>query len=141
MADFSKLKRPNSLGEPPSPAEASRNLSAPEIAPAPIIVAQEAPSPPSPPVPRPRAEPRVKSQPAPVERARLDGRSLRRTGRTMPLSTHVTLEFDDWLRGTAQRTGMPMAEVLEHAMGAYERMRKVRGGPRGEVSADVGDPE
>src|SRR5260370_1215812 len=37
MADLTKLKRRSSLGEPPSPAEASPNLEAPETAPVPPV--------------------------------------------------------------------------------------------------------
>lgn len=51
--------------------------------------------------------------------ARIDGRSLRRTGRTRQLGLKVTAEFDDQLRSIAAARGMMLAEVLEEAMARY----------------------
>jgi len=55
---------------------------------------------------------------------RIDGRSLRRTGRTLQLATRVSWEFDDKLRRIAQRDGLKLVEVLERALDAYEEARK-----------------
>jgi hypothetical protein len=55
---------------------------------------------------------------------RIDGRSLRRTGRTLQLATRVSWEFDDKLRRIAQRDGLKLVEVLERALEAYEAARK-----------------
>lgn len=94
MANMSKLK--SKLGTPPSPDEASHNLTAPEVAPA-----------------APQAE----------ARPRRDGRSARKTNRTMPFATRVSPEFDNRLRDIAERDGLLLVEVLERALDAYEAGR------------------
>ncbi len=95
MADLSKLKRKrSSLGSPPPVDEASPNLTAPETAPSPV--------------------------PAPSEQFRIDGRSLRRTNRTIQFATRVTPEFDTRLRQIAARDGLLLVELLERALEAYE---------------------
>jgi hypothetical protein len=94
MADVSKFKR-RSLGTPPPLEEASANLQAPEVAPAPTATV-------SPP-------------------ARLDGRSARRTNRTLQFATRVTPEWDARLRKLAQRDGLMLVEVLERALALYEK--------------------
>ncbi len=112
MADLSKFKRKGSLGAPPPLSEASPNLGAPEIAPAPLAAA---PPPPAP------------SRAAPQERAGArthDGRSARRTGRTVQFATRVSGEFDERLREIARRDGLLLVEVLERALDAYEAQRK-----------------
>lgn len=97
MADVSKLKQKPArrLGPPPAVDEASGNLSAPEIAPAP-------------------------TQPATAPRRR-DGRSMRRTGRTMTFATRVSPQFDDRIRDIAEQQGLMLVEVLERALEAYDR--------------------
>ena len=91
MSDFSKLKRKrSSLGVPPPVEEASPNLTAPETA------------------------------PTQNEQFRIDGRSLRRTNRTIQFATRVTPEFDSRLRQIAARDGLLLVEVLERALEAYE---------------------
>jgi hypothetical protein len=116
MADLTKLKRRSSLGEPPSPAEASVNLEAPETAP-----------PPAPPAVSPARRMTlvrpVKSG-AGVPAARRDGRSARRSGRTLQFATRVSPEFDDRLRAIAERDGKLLVEVLEEALEAYEHSRQ-----------------
>lgn len=99
MADVSKLKQKPArrLGPPPAVDEASGNLSAPEVAPV------------APPV----AAPQVK--------ARRDGRTLRRTGRTVTFATRVSPEFDERIRDIAEEKGLMLVEVLEQALAAYER--------------------
>jgi hypothetical protein len=98
MADLSKLKRRGTLGAPPNPEEASGNLTAPEVAPA----------------------------VTPSGRRRIDGRSLRKTGRTLQFATRVTEEFDDLLHRIAKRDGLKLVEVLEHGIAAYEDARRKR---------------
>lgn len=93
MMDLSRMKK--RLGAPP-PEEASSNLSAPEVAP-----------------PSPTAEPRP----------RRDGRSARKTHRTVPFATRVSPEFDERLRDIAERDGLLLVEVLERALDAYEAAR------------------
>jgi hypothetical protein len=107
MADLSKLKR-GRLGPPPAVGEASPNLSAPETAPL------------APP-PAPTRPPSSISDPVAHMAARLDGRSLRRTNRVVPLALRVTPEFDDRLRTLAARDRLLLAEVLERALVAYEQ--------------------
>ena len=99
MADVSKLKtlkgRSSNLGEPPSLEEASNNLSAPEIVPASF------------PLP-------------PVQVKKIDGRSARRTNRTVQFATRVTPEWDARIRAIAQREDKTLVEVLEKALDSYE---------------------
>jgi hypothetical protein len=120
MANLSKLKRRNTLGAPPPLDEASQNLNAPEVAPA---VA--------PPAPQLRAAaPTLDIQTgdgrlrATDGQGRLDGRTLRKSGRTLQFATRVTWEFDDRLRQIAQRDRLKLVEVLERGLDAYEAARK-----------------
>jgi hypothetical protein len=116
MADLTKIKRRNTLGVPPSSEEASQNLNAPEIAPVipePAQVKSHAVAPTTPTVVR-----------QDEEHERLDGRSLRKTGRTLQLATRVSWEFDDKLRRIAQREGLLLVEVLERSLDAYEASSK-----------------
>jgi hypothetical protein len=116
MADLTKLKRRSSLGTPPPPAEASPNLEAPETAP-----------PPAPPAVSPVRRMTVVR---PVNSregegiARRDGRSARRSGRTLQFATRVSPEFDDRLRSIAERDKKLLVEVLEDALEAYEHSRQ-----------------
>jgi hypothetical protein len=115
MADLTKFKRRSSLGEPPPPAEASANLDAAETAPAPA-------TPTAAPVRRMTVVRSVK--PAAGEGStRRDGRSARRSGRTLQFATRVSPEFDDMLRGIAERDHKLLVEVLEEALEAYEQSR------------------
>ena len=107
MADLTKLKR-SRLGSPPPVEEASPNLSAPEtISPASPVSDANPPSKPSP-------------DPLTHMASRVDGRSLRRTNRVIPLALRVTPEFDNRLRTIAARDRILLAEVLERALAAYE---------------------
>ena len=113
MADLTKLKRRSSLGEPPPLAEASPNLDAPETAPSPIA--------------QPMSEASRIAIVGPSVREgvpRRDGRSARRSGRTLQFATRVTPEFDDKLRSIAARDGKLLVEVLEEALEAYEHFRE-----------------
>ena len=123
MANLSKLKRRNTLGAPPPFAEASHNLQAPEIAP--VVTAPAALSRvEAVPVWTPVGEPQDDTVPPRDTQYRIDGRSLRRTGRILQLATRVSWEFDDKLRRIAQRDGLKLVEVLERALDAYESARK-----------------
>jgi hypothetical protein len=111
MADLTKLKRRSSLGAPPPLAEASTNLEAPETAPPPATPTR-----------------RMTVVHPPAVRAgegipRRDGRSARRSGRTLQFATRVSPEFDDRLRSIAERDKKLLVEVLEDALEAYENSR------------------
>lgn len=105
MADLTKLKRKGSLGAPPPIAEASTNLDAPELAP---LIQSD-------PLPRQSAPQRREGEHG------QDGRSARRTGRTLQFATRVSPEFDARVRALAARDGLLLVEVLERALDAYER--------------------
>jgi hypothetical protein len=121
MANLSKLKRPNSLGAPPPLDEASQNLKAPEIAP-------HASPPPIDSIIGPERKqndtPGRRLERASEQYARVDGRSLRKSGRLIPFATRVSPEFDERLRNIAQRDGLLLVEVLEHGLDAYEAARR-----------------
>ena len=119
MADLSKLKRRGTLGAPPPPDEASINLTAPEIAPA--APKEEPPS-----ATAPASKPRLESERKKAYR-RVDGRSLRKTGRTLQFATRITEEFDELLHKIAQRDGLKLVEVLENSVAAYEAARQKHG--------------
>lgn len=110
MADASKLKglRRSGLGSPPAANEARTDLD-PEMRLPPaseaVVVRDE----------RPALEPKP---------ARLDGRSMRRSGRTIQFATRVSPEFDDRIRRVAVRDGLLLVEVLERALDAYDTSSK-----------------
>jgi hypothetical protein len=104
MADLTKLKRRNSLGAPPPLAEASPNLDAPETAPPVVAV--------------------TRIEAVPSLSPRRDGRSARRSGRTLQFATRVSPEFDTRLRLIAERDQKLLVEVLEEALEAYEQARR-----------------
>jgi hypothetical protein len=116
MADLTKLKRRSSLGDPPPLAEASPNLKAPETAPpqAPGTVKQV----------RHMTVVRSVNSRAGEEAPRRDGRSARRSGRTLQFATRVSPEFDNRLRSIAERDNKLLVEVLEEALEAYENSRQ-----------------
>ncbi|RMO82524.1 hypothetical protein ALQ33_200131 [Pseudomonas syringae pv. philadelphi] len=118
MADVSKLKgRRSTLGTPPSIEEASNNLSAPEVAP----VATRLP-PLTRPI-KPAREAKPASEPPSSEERRPDGRSARRTNRTVQFATRVTPEFDKRVREIAEREGLLLVEVLEQALDLFDRTK------------------
>jgi hypothetical protein len=122
MADLSKLKRRNTLGAPPPLEEASQNLQAPEHAPvveSPTAAPQRTTAPTREPV-----SPQEVVSPRPPYQRRLDGRSMRKTGRTVQFATRVSEAWDEQLRQIAQRDGLLLVEVLEQALEAYEAVRK-----------------
>ena len=106
MADVSKLRKRRILPGPP-PTEASPNLDQPEVAPS------------SPSLEPPRSQASAEATPG-GEHRRLDGRSMRRTNRTVQFATRVTPEFDRRVRALAQRGGLLLVEVLERALDAFE---------------------
>lgn len=106
MVDMSKLKKGRGLGAPPPLDEASSNLAAPEVAPAPL--------------PQKPSE-SVLPTSAVTPSVRRDGRSLRKTHRTVAFATRVTQEFDGRVREIAEQTGLKIVEVLEAALAAYDR--------------------
>ena len=96
MADVSKLKR-KTLGTPPPMEEASTNIHAPE------------------------AVPTFHATPTSFEPgSRMDGRSARRTNRTLQFATRVRPEWDAELRALAQRDGLLLVEVLEKSLELYK---------------------
>ena len=123
MADLSKLRPRSRLGSPPPLTEASPNLEAPEIAPSPDIAPRPAPAPRAAAAPAPRREPARASGAGEGAPRRRDGRSARRTGRTVQFATRVSPEFDDRVREIAEREGILLVEVLERALEAYEASR------------------
>jgi hypothetical protein len=58
-----------------------------------------------------------------VEEGRIDGRTLRRTGRTVQLALRVKPSFDHRLRQAAARDRLLLCEVLERALDTYESAR------------------
>jgi hypothetical protein len=126
MADLAKLKRRSSLGAPPPAEEASPNLQAPETAPALVAASASGTAPrPAPPAAAPNE---LQAEPAPALSQGKgmhprDGRSARRTGRTLQFATRVSPEFDQRLRDIAERDRLLLVEVLERALDAYEAAR------------------
>jgi hypothetical protein len=105
MADASKLKNRRSagLGSPPPLAEARSDLAPPEAVGGNI-----------------RGEANLPEADPPE---RIDGRSLRRSGRTVQFATRVSPEFDTRIRTIAKRERLLLVEVLEKALDAYEAKR------------------
>lgn len=99
MANASKLKSlKKTLGQAPSEAEASTNIYEPEVI-------------------------RENNTPDPLYRGRVDGRSLRRSGRTVRFATTVTPDFDAQVREIAQEESILIVEVLERALQQYAKVR------------------
>lgn len=117
MADASKLKTKRTrggLGVPPGPDEVATSLNAPEIAPA--VAATDVQRQDSSPV---HHEP-VVTQAVTEAYTRRDGRSARKTNRTLAFATRVTPAFDQEIRDIAEREGLKLVEVLEKAVEAYK---------------------
>jgi len=96
MADAAKLKRKTNLGAPPPVNEASRNLHEPEL----IL------------------------PPSSYLRT-VDGRSRRRTNRTLQLNLRVTPQCDALIREIADQESLLLAEVLERALTMYKNKLSV----------------
>lgn len=101
MANVDKLKK-RGLGTPPTLDEAATSLSSPEVAPAALESSHEP------------AAPYV----------RRDGRTARKTNRTLAFATRVTPEFDQEIREIADREGLKLVEVLENAVQALKEKLK-----------------
>lgn len=105
MADASKLrtKRTRSgLGVPPGPDEVATSLNAPEIAPAVAATDVQRQQADSSPV---HHEP-VVTQTVTEVYTRRDGRSARKTNRTLAFATRVTPAFDQEIRDIAERLSL-----------------------------------
>jgi hypothetical protein len=74
---------------------------------------------------QPAAERIAAATPSPPDQGRRvrDGRSARRTGRTVQFATRVTPDFDEQFRAIAERDRLLHVELLEKALSAYERSR------------------
>ena len=121
MADASKLKglRRSGLGAPPPPDEARTDLEPPSIPdPMPTFARVERPA--------MNVATMTQTPPGmlPEQQGRLDGRTMRRSGRTVQFATRVSPEFDNRLRQIAVLDGILLVEVLERALDAYESTRK-----------------
>ena len=113
VADASKLRglKRSGLGAPPAQDEARTDLNPMAHEPA---ASSEAAPPES-----------ISRQPEPEKASsRLDGRSMRRSGRTVQFATRVSPDFDHRVRRIAIRDRLLLVEVLERALDAYERSRK-----------------
>ena len=99
MADASRLRglRRAGLGSPPTADEARGDL---------------APIPPPP-----------ETGETAVRPVRLDGRTMRRSNRTVQFATRVSPEFDEHIRRIAVRDKLLLVEVLERALDAYEHQQ------------------
>ena len=111
MADASKLRglRRSGLGAPPPQDEARIDL-APEPPQAALPSTRSAIA-----LPSPRSTEATAPQPS-----RMDGRTMRRSGRTVQFATRVSPEFDERIRQIAMQEGLLLVEVLERALDAYE---------------------
>ena len=115
MADASKLKglRRSGLGAPPPQDEARIDL---------------APEPPRAALPSTGSAaaslPPRRTEAAAPQASRMDGRTMRRSGRTVQFATRVSPEFDERIRQIAMREGLLLVEVLERALDAYEASQK-----------------
>lgn len=64
------------------------------------------------------------TQPAPPDPAKkIDGRSLRKTGRTTKFAASVTPEWANDLKQTAANEGRLIVEILEDALKAYHAQK------------------
>ena len=128
MAEIQKRSRPrpNPLGAPPTPDETRGNLMEPEVAPAPkaaslqVIAEPELTMAPA----RPEKSLEESSRDArPSRRAprdeSIDGRTLRRTGRTEQFSTRVHPDFKKRLYKIAKQTGKNYNVILEESLDLY----------------------
>lgn len=109
MTDLSKLRRRGTLGAPPPATEASTNLQVPETV--------------LPPLPLVAVSPAAAASPLAGPGRKRDGRSARRTSRTVQFATRVSPAFDERLRDIAERDGLLLVEVLERALDAYEAQK------------------
>jgi hypothetical protein len=109
MADASKLKR---LGVPP-PLEEART----DLMPEPASSVPESPRQQSNIPTRSTRSPELENE----DYERIDGRALRKTGRTIPFSTRVNVNTDRLIRRLAGKHGMLIAEVVERGAQLLEK--------------------
>ena len=126
MAEIQKRSRPrtNPLGAPPTPEETRGNLMEPEVAPAPVAASLQAvpkPAPAESVQPEIQEEPKeaVRTKRRPSREDSIDGRSLRRTGRTEQFSTRVHPDFKKRLYKLAKQTGKNYNVILEESLDLY----------------------
>ena len=123
MADMSKLKRRNSLGDPPPPDAAGQNLAAPEVAPPAeqqrVVAFRSTPPPTAAPEIEEELEHEAPRPRKPAKARRIDGRSLRKTGRTVQFSSRVSEKWDMLLRETAKSEQVLLVEILEKSLDMY----------------------
>lgn len=116
MADASKLKSKrsrSSLGSPPGPDEVATSLSSPEIAPA--VNSNDKSN-----VLSNESLDHLGYASKDEGYIRKDGRSARKTNRTLAFATRVTPLFDREIREIADREGIKLVEVLENSLEAYK---------------------
>jgi len=119
MADASKLKTKRArggLGVPPGPDEVATSRNAPEIAPAVAatdVQIQQADL-------SPVHHDPVGTQTVTEAYTRRDGRSARKTNRTLAFATRVTPALDHDIRDIGEREGLKLVEVLVKAVEAYK---------------------
>jgi hypothetical protein len=107
LADASKLKR---LGAPPSVEEARTDLVTEptnDIA-TPTVLARQVSD----------------REPELDEYERIDGRSLRKTGRTVPFSTRVSDDLDRRIRRIAAKHRLKIVEIIEQGIDLLEEKLK-----------------
>jgi hypothetical protein len=113
MADASKLKR---FGAPPPSIDEAREDLIPEPPAAEAVPEMQVQSPVNAGPIIPARQPTV-AQPEPEPEAedyeRVDGRTLRKTGRTIPFSTRLNADTDKLIRRIAGKHGILIAEVVE----------------------------
>ena len=126
--DAAKLRSLGSrrtLGTPPRDAmpeitgenvQAAPAVSPPAAAPVPTVTSLP-PPPPSP------SQPAREEPPSLQSRTIVDGRTLRKTGRTVQFGTRVTEQFAIDLRTDAEADGLLIVEILEEAVAARRRLR------------------
>jgi hypothetical protein len=124
MANMSKLKRRGTLGAPPSVEEASSNLEQPETAPAPaaeveskpVSIKAEKPATKKIKTPAATSAPTPKQEEPPI----IDGRTLRRKGRTVQFNARVTPEFHQRMFRLVAAEDRPAVDILEDMLALYE---------------------
>ncbi len=110
-AAAAKFKK-NPLGSAPKPHETQGNITAPEEAPAAARPAEPPAVPPSlPPVP---------------DAGKMDGRSLRATGRTSAISTRITKRHKALIYNLAKKHNLMIAEIIERGAEALQNQMEGR---------------
>lgn len=121
MATIAKRKqqRRNPLGLPPSADEARNNLQEPEAAPAAQPAAKPAQTQKK--AVKPQKGRAVSKPRSTASEEVIDGRTLRRTGRTEQFATRVRPDFKKSLHSVAQATGKNYNVILEESLELYRQ--------------------